>query len=67
MYEMATGQVPFGGNTSAVIFDAILNREPPPVPERKPALPAEVGLIIRKTLEKDRNLRSERSGSPHRS
>jgi serine/threonine protein kinase len=57
MYEMATGQVPFAGNTSAVIFDAILNREPPPVLERNPALPAELAHTIRKALEKDRSLR----------
>jgi hypothetical protein len=57
LYEMATGEVPFSGNTSAVIFDAILNREPPSVLERNPVLPAELGHIIRKTLEKDRKLR----------
>jgi serine/threonine protein kinase len=57
IYEMATGQVPFAGNTSAVIFDAILNREPASVLERKPALPMELGHIIRKALEKDRKLR----------
>jgi eukaryotic-like serine/threonine-protein kinase len=57
MYEMATGEMPFAGNTSAVIFDAILNREPPAVQERKPALPAELGHIIGKALEKDRRLR----------
>jgi serine/threonine protein kinase len=56
-YEMATGQVPFGGNTSAVIFDAILNRNPAPVLERNPAVPAELGRIIDKALEKDRRLR----------
>jgi serine/threonine protein kinase len=57
MYEMATGESPFAGNTSAVIFDAIFNREPPAVQERKPALPAELGHIISKALEKDRRLR----------
>ncbi len=57
MYEMATGEAPFGGNTSAVIFDAILNREPPRVQDRNPALPAELGHIIGKALEKDRKLR----------
>src|SRR5436305_14730299 len=45
LYEMATSQVPFGGNTSAVIFDAILNREPPSVLERNPVLPTEVVLL----------------------
>jgi serine/threonine protein kinase/Tol biopolymer transport system component len=57
MYEMATGEVPFGGNTSAVIFDAILNRNPVPVLERNPVVPAELGRIIDKALEKDRKLR----------
>jgi eukaryotic-like serine/threonine-protein kinase len=57
MYEMATGEMPFAGNTSAVIFDAILNREPPAVQERVPALPTELGHIIGKALEKDRRLR----------
>jgi eukaryotic-like serine/threonine-protein kinase len=57
LYEMATGQVPFSGSTSAVIFEAILNREPPSVLERKPGLPAELSHITRKVLEKDRKLR----------
>jgi eukaryotic-like serine/threonine-protein kinase len=57
LYEMATGELPFAGNTSAVIFDAILNHEPPSLLERKPALPIELGHIIRKALEKDRKLR----------
>ncbi|MFL6350245.1 MAG: protein kinase domain-containing protein [Bryobacteraceae bacterium] len=57
LYEMATGELPFAGNTSAVIFDAILNREPPSVLECKPALPPELGHVIHKALEKDRKLR----------
>jgi serine/threonine protein kinase len=57
MYEMATGEAPFAGSTSAVIFDAILNREPPAVQERNPVLPSELGHIIGKALEKDRRLR----------
>src|SRR5207245_106788 len=59
LYEMATGELPFAGNTSAVIFDAILNREPPSVLERNPALPTELRHIVRKALEKDRKLRYE--------
>jgi hypothetical protein len=53
---MATGQVPFAGNTSAVIFDAILNREPSSVVERNRLLPIELGHIISKAIEKDRKL-----------
>jgi eukaryotic-like serine/threonine-protein kinase len=54
---MATSQVPFAGNTSAVIFDAILNREPSSVVERNRLLPIELGHIISKAIEKDRKLR----------
>jgi serine/threonine protein kinase len=57
MYEMATGEAPFTGNTWAVIFDGILNRDPPSVLECNPALPVELGRIIQKALEKDRGLR----------
>ncbi len=57
LYQMATGALPFEGETSAVIFDAILNRDPVPVQQLKPSLPQELGRIIGKALEKDRNLR----------
>jgi non-specific serine/threonine protein kinase len=57
LYQMATGVVPFQGDTSAVIFDAILNRDPAPAAQLNPALPPELGRIIEKALEKDRNLR----------
>jgi serine/threonine protein kinase len=57
LYQMATGVLPFQGDTSAVIFEAILNREPPPLSQLNPALPAELAGILRKALEKDRNLR----------
>ena len=57
LYEMATGRLPFGGDTSAVIFDAILNRDPVPVLEVNPGLPPKLENLIRTALEKDRELR----------
>jgi serine/threonine protein kinase/Tfp pilus assembly protein PilF len=59
LYQMATGKLPFPGDTSAVIFDAILNREPVPIAEANPAVPAEFGRILSKLLEKDRTLRCQ--------
>lgn len=57
LYEMATGHQPFTGNTSAIIFDAILNK-PPTAPVRiNPDLPAQLENVIDKCLEKDRSLR----------
>jgi len=57
LYEMATGRRPFGGATTAVIFEALLNKTPKPPAQINPALPAEFGTIINKALEKDRDLR----------
>ena len=57
LYEMATGQQAFPGNTSGVIFDGILNREPAPPMRLNPSVPAELEHIIQKSLEKDRKLR----------
>ncbi|HEV2341919.1 MAG TPA: protein kinase [Candidatus Acidoferrales bacterium] len=57
LYEMATGQVAFPGGTTAVIFDAILNRMPPAPTEKNPNLPPKLEEIVGKALEKDRDLR----------
>jgi eukaryotic-like serine/threonine-protein kinase len=57
LYEMATGTIPFGGETSALIFNAILERDPVPPVRFNPALPAKLEDIIARALEKDRNLR----------
>jgi serine/threonine protein kinase/Tfp pilus assembly protein PilF len=57
LYEMAAGAQAFSGATSALIFDAILNRPPTPLLRVKPMLPAELDRIVSKALEKDRDLR----------
>jgi eukaryotic-like serine/threonine-protein kinase len=57
LYEMATGVLPFRGESTGVIFDLILNRDPVPIVRLNPDLPAELERIVFKCLEKDRNLR----------
>src|SRR5271166_4671005 len=59
LYQMAGGVLPFAGDTAAVIFDSILNRDPEPVDKLNPALPAEFSRILAKLLEKDRTLRCQ--------
>jgi non-specific serine/threonine protein kinase len=57
LYQMATGVLPFQGETSAVVFDSILNRDPTPVNQINASLPPELSRIIGQALEKDRDLR----------
>ena len=57
LYEMATGLQPFRGQTSAVIFDAIFNSDPPPASSQNLDIPESMDTIIFKALEKDRDLR----------
>jgi serine/threonine protein kinase/Tfp pilus assembly protein PilF len=57
LYEMATGAMPFRGESSGVIFKAILDAAPTPAVRLNPDLPAELERIISRALEKDRNLR----------
>ena len=57
LYQMATGQLPFRGDTSGLIFNAILERPPVPPVQINPEVPAKLEEIITKSLEKDRDLR----------
>ena len=57
LYEVATGHQAFGGSTSAIIFDAILNKAPVSPIRLNPELPVELERILNRLLEKDRELR----------
>src|SRR5579863_3927570 len=57
LYEMSTGRQPFSGNTSGIIFDGILNRAPTAPVQLNPLLPAKLGEVIDKALEKEIDLR----------
>jgi eukaryotic-like serine/threonine-protein kinase len=57
LYEMTTGVPPFRGETTGVIFEAILNRVPPPALRLNPDIPPKLEEILQKLLEKDREMR----------
>ena len=57
LYEMTTGALPFRGETTGVIFEAILNRVPPPAMRLNPEIPPKLEEILQKALEKDREMR----------
>jgi len=57
LYQMVTGELPFQGDTAAVVYEAILNRDPAPVTKANPSVSPQFGRILEKALEKDRNLR----------
>jgi len=62
LYEMATGQQPFRGESEATIYDAILNQDPVPPATLNKKVPAKLEEIIHKALEKDRDLRYQHAG-----
>jgi TolB-like protein/tRNA A-37 threonylcarbamoyl transferase component Bud32 len=61
LYEISTGKQAFGGSTTAVVFDAILNRAPTAPVRLNPELPPDLERILNKALEKDRDLRYQSS------
>jgi len=65
LYEMATGTLPFRGESTGLIFKAILDGTPTPAVRLNPELPTELDEIINKCLERDRNLRYQHASDIH--
>jgi serine/threonine protein kinase/Tfp pilus assembly protein PilF len=65
LYEMATGRQPFGGNTSAIIFDGLLHHTPTPPKQLNAEVPDRLEQIINRALEKDRELRYQSASDLH--
>jgi serine/threonine protein kinase/tetratricopeptide (TPR) repeat protein len=59
LYEMVTGVLPFQGNTTAIIFNRILNDSPEPISKRNPKAPPELDRLVAKALERDRDFRCQ--------
>jgi non-specific serine/threonine protein kinase len=65
LYEMVTGREAFAGNTTAVVFDSILNRAPAPITRANPGVPAGLEQLIGRLLEKDREKRTPSAAKLH--
>ena len=65
LYEMATGQLAFGGSSAAVAFEAILNRNPQPLARLNPLVPPALEAVVAKALEKERELRYQHASDLH--
>ncbi len=63
LYEMATGRQAFSGTTTGVVFDGILNRDPPPASEANPGVPPELDRIIGKALRRTATSATRRRGT----